>query len=259
MFLLYIQKNYQPNREITVALSERPPFVIFDRNGTPNGLDVLIIKNFAKKLKLQIDFLIVNTSLNQVFATKQDWSSFPIGRHLISKADIIIGGLDGNIGNNEYFAISRSYFHDKLTWCVRKKQKIPQWKNIFHHCNDPIVWVLHAVMNCSVVLTMYYLQRFEDLQSTWDWNRVTVISFGILLGMPFKYRPTKLPLKFLYAFGIFGSILYGIVILSCLMINLKDSFYKDQVESIQEIVDDSFEIIGDSFALQQMMRQNAVS
>lgn len=251
-------KNYKLNRIITVALSERIPFVIFDRNGTPNGLDILIIENFGRKFNLQIDYLVVNSSLNQVLMTKQDWSSFSIGSHLISKADIIIGGLDGNIRNNEHFTASRSYFHDKLTWCVQKKQKIPSWKNIFHLCNDPIVWILHTAMSCSVVFTMYYLQRFEDLHPKWDWAKITLITMGILLGIPCKYRPIKLPLKMFYVFGIFGSILYVIVLLSFVIMNLKSSFYEDNVESTKKILDASFEIIGDSFSLQHMMKKNEV-
>lgn len=62
--------------KITVALSERKPFVIFDGNKSPRGLDVTIIENFAQKFKLQIDYYICNSSLNNVFANEENFESF---------------------------------------------------------------------------------------------------------------------------------------------------------------------------------------
>lgn len=58
-------------QKITVALSERRPFVILDQNGTPKGLDISIIENFAKKFHLQIDYIVINSSLNYVFANEE--------------------------------------------------------------------------------------------------------------------------------------------------------------------------------------------
>lgn len=53
-------------KRITVALSERRPFVTVDENKL-GGLDVSIIENFAKKLKLEVNYVQINESLNLVF------------------------------------------------------------------------------------------------------------------------------------------------------------------------------------------------
>lgn len=47
--------------KITVALIERKPFVVLDENGTPNGLDVLIVKNFARNFNLQMHYYVINS------------------------------------------------------------------------------------------------------------------------------------------------------------------------------------------------------
>lgn len=71
VFLFFIVSiEGRDDRKIVVALSEQRPFVMFDQNGTPTGLDVLIIKNFARKFNFQVDYSILNSSLNYIFTDK---------------------------------------------------------------------------------------------------------------------------------------------------------------------------------------------
>ena len=70
------------DRRITVAISERIPFVILGRNRTSMGLDVQILENFAKKFHLQIDYVIINSSLNCAFSNGQHFRSFSIQTNL---------------------------------------------------------------------------------------------------------------------------------------------------------------------------------
>lgn len=75
-----VQKNASklyPDYKITVALSERNPFVILNQNGAPKGLDILIIENFARKSNLQIDYFLVNMSLNYIFVDEDSFNAFP--------------------------------------------------------------------------------------------------------------------------------------------------------------------------------------
>lgn len=55
------------NRTITVAVTERKPFVTFNQNGMPMGLDALIIGNFAQEFNLHVEYSIVNSSRNLIF------------------------------------------------------------------------------------------------------------------------------------------------------------------------------------------------
>lgn len=69
-----IEHNFQSNRvqklQITVALSQRKPFVIIPKTKIhgPKGLDVLILKNFAQKFNLHINYVIVNSTQNSLNA-----------------------------------------------------------------------------------------------------------------------------------------------------------------------------------------------
>lgn len=60
------------NRKIIVAvLSERKPFTIIDEIGPPNGLDALMIENFARKFNFQVEYIDINSSLNNEIVKKE--------------------------------------------------------------------------------------------------------------------------------------------------------------------------------------------
>ena len=68
----HLYPKIYPGNRISVAVSERTPFVILDQNGgPPTGLDVSIMENFAKRFRFKIDYCLVNSSLNYTFAKNE--------------------------------------------------------------------------------------------------------------------------------------------------------------------------------------------
>lgn len=51
---------------IVVGFAKREPFIYANKFGTLKGLDVSIMENFARKLKLKLEFVEQNFSLNEV-------------------------------------------------------------------------------------------------------------------------------------------------------------------------------------------------
>lgn len=64
--------------KITVAISEQKPFTQFDEDAVPRGLDVMIIEQFAMKHNLQVNYVIVNLSMNKIFASERFSKAFPV-------------------------------------------------------------------------------------------------------------------------------------------------------------------------------------
>lgn len=62
--------------KISIAVSERIPFVILKKNTTPSGLDIAIIENFAQKFNLQIEYITLNSSLNLISTEKEYLNKF---------------------------------------------------------------------------------------------------------------------------------------------------------------------------------------
>lgn len=144
-------------------------------------------------------------------------------------------------------------------WCVQKKQQIPIWKNIFGICTDIYVLLLYTIMSFVALLFGYFLQQFEDLQPKWDYIRIFLAAFCAVLGFRNEYKPQIISHQIFYTFCLFGNLIFGVAIVVFFMKALSSTmFYENQIESVQEIVNMSFDLKGDYLALQHLMKQNEV-
>lgn len=177
---------------------------------------------------------------------------------LFSNIDIILGIIDENTLPHEEFIASHSYYHDALTWCVQRRKQIPVWMNLFLLCNDPLIYGIYTVLCFAMVFLFYYLQQYEDVHPKWDWFRLTFSGICATLGFASEFRPQNIPSRIFFIFCIFGSMIFMIVSIAKTLMFVTTTFYEKQIDSIQEIVDGSFDLIGDDFALQHLMKQTEV-
>lgn len=80
VFILIMAKGFhclgRGSNHINVLISERNPFFILEKTGSPRDLDVSIIENFAVKFNLQINYIFINSSLNSVVANEDHFNEF---------------------------------------------------------------------------------------------------------------------------------------------------------------------------------------
>lgn len=74
--LLAIQMVAADTRKIRVLVSQRSPFAVLQTDDptsaqSPEGLDILILNEFAKKYGLEIEYSISDVSLHQVFSSDE--------------------------------------------------------------------------------------------------------------------------------------------------------------------------------------------
>lgn len=62
--------------KLSVAFSERKPFLTFNPDGSIRGVDVSILNNFARKFNLNIEYQFVNTSLNYILSSEEKLTNF---------------------------------------------------------------------------------------------------------------------------------------------------------------------------------------
>lgn len=60
--VISIPSGNSTTQKIIVAVEQRKPFSIVNENGTLSGLGVQIIDQFARKLNLAVDYLVINSS-----------------------------------------------------------------------------------------------------------------------------------------------------------------------------------------------------
>lgn len=170
-----------------------------------------------------------------------------------------MGALDETIlTNKKSWIASNSYYHDVLTWCVQESHEIPEWQNIFHLCSDPMVWLLHTLMCISVICMGYFLQGFEKHRKL-DWHSITLAGIGCLCGFSVQHRNVhNTSGRIFLGFCLYGSVVFNICLISCMINFLKKPLYEDQIDSIQQIINNSYELAGDEFALEHLVKQNGV-
>lgn len=159
---------------------------------------------------------------------------------------------------HQQFVMSRPYYHDALTWCVQKAQLIPRWKNLFRLGLDPIFWTVYTIMAISVISTFHFLQQFEDVQPKWDWLRLTFTAMCCNLSFVCNYKPKIISNRILFIFCLFGSMIYVITVMSFMLNVINRPIFENQVKTIEETIDNSYDFAGDGYAFQHLMKQNEV-
>lgn len=172
--------------------------------------------------------------------------------------DVFIGALEENTVTNKHLVASDSYYHDRLTWCVQKRQKIPLWKNIFHLCNDPLVYFIATVVNLMVIAFAYVLQQFER-HPKWSWNALVFGGTCCHLGFPCTYKPENNANRVLFLTFLFACQIFGIVLNTGLILFSSKPILNPQIEAIDEIIAGNFKLLGDRYAFSKMREQSEVN
>lgn len=268
--------SVEPSNRIVVGFSNRQPFVYTNTKGKLQGLDVLVIQNFARKFNFTINYIEYNISLNdisnieQIFKEyihrddlrlvelQQNWRCIRKILFFFKRIiDVLIGALDETLITSEYFTASRSYYHDTLTFCVQTKQPIPMHENLGYACKDVKVWLIFTVMCFCVVFTGYYMQQFED-EPKFDWFRISLAGFGPCFGVVTDYNAKATPHRIAYLFCLLGAFLIYIIGSSFWILFTTNPIFENQISSVQEIINGGLELVGDRFSLQHLINQNQV-
>lgn len=242
--------------KITVLLSQMKLFA-FRENHSLKGLDIEILRNFGKKYNLEIEYVVANETLNEAFSTEKHFEYFTRSMRNSSQVDIFIGALNENLITKNSLIASRPYNHDRITWCVQKRKQIPVWKSIFHLSRDPLVWVIFGVLVFVVLGFAYTLQQFEPRQK-WDWNRLVTDGLRSCLGFQSDYNPENTGHRLAFSCILLGLILFSIVLNTGILFIFTNPILRPQIQSIQQIIDEDFILIGDGFAFENCMEQNEV-
>lgn len=169
-----------------------------------------------------------------------------------------MGALDETIITKKYLIASRSYYHDKITWCVRERQPIPKWKNLFKMCSDPVVYITYTIMTISFVYTFYFMQQFEE-QQKWDSFSILNMAIANMCGSGSNYNPKNNSHRTFFIFLVFAGMLLNIIVISFALFFITNQIFEEQTDTVQKIIENQFKLVGDEFALHHLVRQNQVN
>lgn len=102
------------------------------------------------------------------------------------------------------------------------------------------------------------MQQFEELHPKWDAFRIVVGGTRCMFGFPTEYQPQIAATRVLIIFWFFGGMIFVIHLLTIFMHLSNIIIYDRQIQTIREIVDNSFNLMGDGFVLHHVKEQNEV-
>lgn len=180
-----------------------------------------------------------------------------ITRHCIfSEIDIFLRILKENGITRKYLSASRVYRQNSLTWCVHKRKEVPFYQVIFHLCNDPIVYYA-CILSGFLLSTLSYL--FQMFETHRKWDKIVVHTFFLFMGFGSVYRAKNNAHRMGFAFVLMASFIYSISMSTMLMNLFTSPIYSSQIQTVREMLDQNFDLIGNEFALRKLIHQNEVN
>lgn len=102
-----------------------------------------------------------------------------------------------------------------------------------------------------------FMQQFEPRRK-WDFNAISIMGICIFMGSPCPYKPKNNAHRLGYAFVLFGSIVFTTVTTTKVAKLFTSPTYNSQIQTVNEILDNSFDLIGNQFSLQKLLQKNWV-
>lgn len=167
--------------------------------------------------------------------------------------------MNENPITNQYLIATDSYYHDVLTWCVQMKQAINNWRNIFYICRDPVVIVMVILSYHTIVYVGYFLQAYENFTPKWNWWQLYFSGIASGFGFGSEYFAIILSNRIFYCFCLMAALLFFIIGNTFVLVFVTIPLYEDQITTTQEIIQQRFDLVGDSFAFQHLKLQNEVN
>lgn len=105
--------------------------------------------------------------------------------------------------------------------------------------------------------TTYFLEQFDTTRKS-DWHTILLSLTCCLVGVSRNYKAHNISHRILYIFCLFGGMGFNIILCSFILKITANPIFNTQIKSVHEIVDGKFDLVGDRFALQHMMKKNEV-
>lgn len=169
---------------------------------------------------------------------------------------MIVGGFCSDHFNSTKFIASAPYLLDDLTWCVSRAKPKPRWKNLFYIIKDAQTFTFGVVLFIWTTFAGYLLTTFEE--KPLDLIYSFLLTSQTMASLPMNYRPMGSLIRIHYAqFLIFP---YWLTQIYCAFsfIFVTRVIYDNQINTIDEIASNTFDLAGDPYALGFLNNSNMV-
>lgn len=173
------------------------------------------------------------------------------------KFDIFIGALDENDVTRNVFVASRPYYHDTLTWCVKKDPAAPLWKQPFLITKDYSLHLTLMSLGMLVGIVVYYIHQYERFQ--WNYLRIMICGLSMAFAYPHRYQPRNSMHRIMYIIYASACLINSTVWSTFMMRTITHPYLDREIRTIDDILNYNLRLIGDNFTFQKLREQKTVT
>lgn len=176
--------------------------------------------------------------------------------YIISKADLLIGGVSADVMGYRNLSSSIAYSSDDITWCLASAKQLPRWQNMFRII--PIyLWFIFLFFGYAAIVVLYKLLKY-DPGTYHSFHVVTMITLQGVFGLSSHFYPKNGCVRAFYLAVLVVGIV-GITTFTAFFIKfLTVPIYMRQVETAEEITSGGYKLCGLNETLSFYNQQNLV-
>lgn len=131
---------------------------------------------------------------------------------------------------------------------------IPAWSNALHVCNDPYAGILLFASIITILCMAYATQVIESPR--WDWNKLFINGIACFLNVPCRFAPQSNPVRVGFIAFLFGCVSFNTIFMARFIAWTTQTVYEDPFETLNDIINNGYNLSGDSFAFDKMSELN---
>lgn len=174
-----------------------------------------------------------------------------------NRIDIFLGAMDEHLISNKNLSVSHPYYFDCMTWCIQKSKPLSHGEALFRICTDPMVFLVFTLQAIFVTATTYLWQMFEQ-HPKWDLFKISVNGFACFVNLPCTYKPMNNANRIGAISVYFGSSLFANILIIFVIESSSTLTYDPQVNTIRQLIDDDYKLVGNEFAFKKISERNQV-
>lgn len=152
-----------------------------------------------------------------------------------------------DVSDNRDLSSSVAYSSDDIVWCVASAKQTPQWENMFRFAPG-YFWIICFTAGYIGSFVLYKLLKY-DTGRYHSFHVVCMSVWQTVWGIPSYFDPKNSCVRACYCTMLFSGIVGSTYVMAFFIKFLTMPIYEKQVNSMDEIVSNSFELCGQNETL----------
>lgn len=187
------------------------------------------------------------------FSHPHDSTSSRYNHVLGSSADVLAAGIFPNVSFQRGWTISKPYYQDDLTWCLRRAKMFPLILNLAAAA-PPEIWICTIFgIGHGTALVFYVMVQFDSKykqRNNRDWSYMLfVVAFPAGIGINQRFQPKSILLRLFYGFVLIMSLFIWQILFLYGTRFLQVPVRRAQISTVAEIVSNDFHLMGSTEVL----------